>query len=674
MLVLIFSVLTVAAAQDLNMTPQKINLHPKIESRLQALETAYEKDVTAARASAQRRNIRIDDQDKVTVYLILDPGRSVNEVSLESYGAEITKRADNIIKAKVPIHMLKTMADNETAISFIKSPDVLKPVFVVSEGVGLTNATSFLSKGYTGLGVKVAVIDVGFAGLSSAISQGELPNDVIMIDCTGSSCVSTDFSSETEPHGTAVAEIIHDMAPGARLYLIKILDTLDLIYAKNYAISQNIDIINHSLIVTNTNFYDGKCWFNNPVCTANDAYENGILWVNAVGNEATRHYEATFTDTDSDGWHNVTNSGDTIRIFLTWDAWPTTNQDYNLHLFDQNLNIVASSENSQIGTLPVEEIVYSVPAAGTYSIGIWQESAACNHRLELYSEIHQLSPAVAASSLLTPADAEGVFAVGAIDFRNWTEGPQQSYSSQGPTNDNRIKPDISGPDYVSNFIYGRFLGTSASCAHVSGAAALILSKNTTYKAGELWVALTSSAIDMGSPGKDNIFGYGRLYLDLNLDISQTSIVPPSIEVGASSSEDVVNTGCAGSGSGGSGGGGGGRCFIATAAYGSPMAPHVQTLREFRERYLLTTRVGKAFISFYYEYSPQIADVITKNATVRSMVRLGLLPIVGLSWMALRVGPVYTVIFMLVFGIGLIAMIQFIRCLIPNRENKSSFVR
>jgi hypothetical protein len=143
---------------------------------------------------------------------------------------------------------------------------------------------------------------------------------------------------------------------------------------------------------------------------------------------------------------------------------------------------------------------------------------------------------------------------------------------------------------------------------------------------------------MGSSGRDNIYGYGRLNLDVN----------------------AINSG---------GGGGGGRCFIATAAYGSPMASHVQTLREFRDQYLSTTRVGKAFISFYHKYSPQIADVITKHATVRSMVRLGLLPIVGLSWMALRVGPVYTVIFMLVFSIGLTAMIQFVRHLIPNRQNK-----
>ena len=136
----------------------------------------------------------------------------------------------------------------------------------------------------------------------------------------------------------------------------------------------------------------------------------------------------------------------------------------------------------------------------------------------MYSGYHNLTPAVASSSLLSPADADGAMAVGAIDHSDWTTGPQESFSSQGPTNDGRIKPDICGPDGISNDVFGTFSGTSASCAHVAGAAALILSRNQICSASELMNALTTSAIDMGNPGKDNIYGYGRLNLDIHDDI------------------------------------------------------------------------------------------------------------------------------------------------------------
>ncbi len=83
--------------------------------------------------------------------------------------------------------------------------------------------------------------------------------------------------------------------------------------------NNEIRIINMSLVVPNTNFYDGECWslngFSNPVCTADDAYANNILWVNAAGNEAQRHYEAVFSDPDTDGWHNVSASDETIKYF-----------------------------------------------------------------------------------------------------------------------------------------------------------------------------------------------------------------------------------------------------------------------------------------------------------------------------------------------------------------------
>jgi chitodextrinase len=87
-----------------------------------------------------------------------------------------------------------------------------------------------------------------------------------------------------------------------------------------------------------------------------------------------------------------------------------------------------------------------------------------------------------------------------------------------------------------------------------------------------------------------------------------------------------------------GGGGGGSCFIATAAYGSAMEPHVKVLREFCDRFLLTNPVGKAFVDIYNTYSPPVADFIAIHDTLRAVVRWSLLPLLGASWMALNSGP------------------------------------
>ena len=75
------------------------------------------------------------------------------------------------------------------------------------------------------------------------------------------------------------------------------------------------------------------------------------------------------------------------------------------------------------------------------------------------------------------------------------------------------------------------------------------------------------------------------------------------------------------------------CFIATAAYGTPMAQEINILREFRDTVLLSNRAGAAFVSFYYETSPPIADFISRHEFLRTAVRVGFVnPIVViLNW-------------------------------------------
>ena len=80
-------------------------------------------------------------------------------------------------------------------------------------------------------------------------------------------------------------------------------------------------------------------------------------------------------------------------------------------------------------------------------------------------------------------------------------------------------------------------------------------------------------------------------------------------------------------SGGGGDSGGGGCFIATAAYGSYLDPHVIVLRDFRDKYLLTNSIGSAFVKFYYRHSQPIADFIREHETIRTITRWGLTPVV-----------------------------------------------
>ncbi len=123
---------------------------------------------------------------------------------------------------------------------------------------------------------------------------------------------------------------------------------------------------------------------------------------------------------------------------------------------------------------------------------------------------------------------------------------------------------------------------------------------------------------------------------------------------------VFGIGFAGGGSGSSSGGSGssgsagglsnavgsvdsGGCFIATAAYGSLMEPHVKILRQFRDVFLKPSAIGQKFVSAYYRYSPPVADFIAKHDGLRAVVRVALLPLIGMSYMLLNLGVFWSLI-------------------------------
>jgi hypothetical protein len=84
---------------------------------------------------------------------------------------------------------------------------------------------------------------------------------------------------------------------------------------------------------------------------------------------------------------------------------------------------------------------------------------------------------------------------------------------------------------------------------------------------------------------------------------------------------------------------GGGCFIATAAFGSPMERHVTILKNLRDTYLLQCALGRSFVTTYYKYSPPLAHFISKHETLKVAVRISLMPLVAVSYGTLLFGPV-----------------------------------
>ena len=93
------------------------------------------------------------------------------------------------------------------------------------------------------------------------------------------------------------------MAPAAQLYLICVASTVGLGQAKDYAVVNGIKIINHSVGWFNTSRGDDSGAASSPTAIAASARDSGILWVNAAGNEAQRHWSGQFVDANGNGWN-----------------------------------------------------------------------------------------------------------------------------------------------------------------------------------------------------------------------------------------------------------------------------------------------------------------------------------------------------------------------------------
>ena len=120
---------------------------------------------------------------------------------------------------------------------------------------------------------------------------------------------------------------------------------------------------------------------------------------------------------------------------------------------------------------------------------------------------------------------------------------------------------------------------------------------------------------------------------------------------------------------GGGGGGGGGCFIATAAFGTYLEPQVEILKDFRDQYLLTNKPGQVFVQKYYQYSPPIADFISRHEFLRVIVRTALYPLIGFSYAMTQTGLVTKLLFCSVFVLFFLVSFVVMRSRAAKKQQK-----
>ena len=470
---------------------------------------------------AKARSLGLDVKGaSVRVVVEASGSRAAAETAVRAAGGEIEATNANLVQALVPPAQLEGLSN--AGVGFVRPPHRPQMQSITGEEIAGSAADAFHAALWDGAGVKIGIIDAGFGGLAARQANGDLPMGVITQDMCGG-------QFNVEIHGAGVAEIVHEVAPAAQLYLICIDSEVTLGQAKDYAKAQGITIVNMSLAFLNVSRGDGNGPPGTPDAIVADARANGILWVNSAGNYQQRHWSGTFNggggDPDVHDWAPG-DEGNTISlangqqtcVFLRWDAWPTTTLDYDLYLVRSATGtIVAGSENFQTPGPPTEEFCYTNPfGTENFFIAIVRFDAPSSPRFDMIVTYPNLEYRVANTSVTEPASSPKAMAVGALC---WSDGLLRSYSSLGPTIDGRIKPDIAGLDGVSGGTYGipagcsgGFTGTSASSPHVAGLAALGKQQNPSLTPAQLQTWLEVRAKDIYSQGRDIFTGAGQAYV------------------------------------------------------------------------------------------------------------------------------------------------------------------
>lgn len=402
--------------------------------------------------------------------------------------------------------------------------------YEATEAIRALGATPWHDAGHDGTGVRVAVFDVQW--LNADLWADEL-GAYTTHDCQGHrSCdgpmdtLRPRYSFEEGSHGVACAQVIHDVAPGAELALVRVNGTTTLENAVDWAVREQVDVVSMSMSFFNNSYYDGTGAISE---LASRLAAGGVLMVNSAGNYAEEHWDGDFADPDGDGdmdfpWGSsylpVYLGQGTASVLVSWDQFATCGDtDLDAWVLDEDARVVGRSETRQEWggdtCAPVERVRVTAERSDWYYLRILRYAGDPAVRVSVFARDGAAYLATP-GSLADPAASPSTFTVGAVRADAYLDNGPESFSSLGPSHGGAAKPDVAGPDGLTTGVYGSvgFYGTSASTPAVAGAVALVMSAEPGLTAFEAAERLRTNTLD-GDPlwtGPDEALGAGKVRL------------------------------------------------------------------------------------------------------------------------------------------------------------------